>query len=118
MTELPLTRQQMPDHPAYHEAISGASAEEKLKAKSGPCFLFRYSEAMKCYQIAVKFNNEVKHIKLEIDKDALSYQLKGTQKIFTSLDELVEYYQKNALSPTIRKIGQPCRKNPSSCCVL
>ena len=111
MTVLPPTRQQLPDHAAYHDTISVATAEEKLKEKSGPCFLFRYSKTYKCYQIAIKYENEVEYIKVEIDKDAPSYQLQGSEKIFTSLDELVKYYQNNALSPTIRNIGQPCQEN-------
>ena len=45
--------------------------------------------------MAVKCNNKVEHITLEIDKDALSYKLEGSEKIFKSRDELVKYYQKN-----------------------
>ena len=118
MFVLPPTRQQMPDHPAYHEEITGEIAEGRLRAKSGPCFLFRYSEVEKCYQISIKYDDKVMHIKLQIDKDAPSYQLDGSEKNFNSLDDLIKYYQKNALSPAIRKIGQPCRKNTSPCCVL
>ena len=116
-TVLSPTRRQLPNHAAYHENISATTAEEKLKAKSGPCFLFRYSNTYQCYQISVKYENEVEHIEVEIDKDVPSYQLQGSEKIFTSLDELVKYYQKNPLSPSIRKIGQPCREN-TSCCIL
>ena len=108
----------MPKHPAYHEEITGEIAEEKLRKESGPCFLFRYSVTAKCYQMAVKHDNKVEHIKLEIDKDAQSFKLQGSEKIFTSLEELVKYYQKNALISYITTIGQPCLKDPYKCCIL
>ena len=109
----------MPIHPAYYGAITGAKAEERLKVKRGMCFLFRYSEAKICYEISVKSNDDkVSHIKLIMDKDAPSYQLEGSEKSFISLDELIKYFQKNALNPYISNIGEPCLITGNNSCQL
>jgi len=115
MTVLPPTKYQFPNHPSYHGPITGEEAKRQLQLQNGQCFLFRYSEAKKKYLISVKEcdENEVTHIRVEIDKDMPSYQLEGTQKPFKSLGELIKYYQKNPLSPTLRGIGEPC-PNPNA----
>ena len=48
------------------------------------------------------------HIKLNIDTDKNNYSLEGTEKIFCTLNELLNYFEQNPLSSKIRGLGTPC----------
>ena len=121
---LPPARHQIPDHWAYHGAITGNIAEKKLRAQRGACYLFRYSEAKKHHLVSVKSrDNQVHHVKLEIyakkDSQSRLYRLGGSDKSFKSLNELIKYYRKNTLSPYIRSLGEPCLCTENYyCCYL
>ncbi len=45
---------------------------------------------------------------IEIDMDLPYFSLKGTGKVFGSINEMLEFYESNPLSFEIRKIGRPC----------
>lgn len=103
------SKHQMPNHPTYHNDISGETAEMRLQRKGGLCYLFRYSKSSNMYQLAiVDCNQKVEHFELEIDRDKPMFSLKGTKQEFRSLEELIKYYHSHRLSPTIRNIGKPC----------
>ena len=103
----------MPEHSSYHGDISGPEAERILKeSPKRNCYLTRYSRNSSTYTLSVVYiyNNQDKvlHLKLSIDNERLQHSLEGTEKIFTTLNELLQYYENNPLSPEIRNLGSPC----------
>ena len=103
----------MPEHSSYHGDISGPEAERILKeSPKRNCYLTRYSRNSSTYTLSVVYiyNNQDKvlHLKLSIDNELLQHSLEGTLKIFATLNELLQYYENNPLSPEIRNLGSPC----------
>jgi len=113
-------RYQLPIHSAYHGPIGSEKAKKLLREKGGKCFLIRYCDLRKIYLFTIVTSEQkIKDIHLEIDIEGFGFTLSGSQKNFKSIDKLIKYFQSNALSPTIRTIGKPC-KDPKlgNCTVL
>ena len=76
------------------------------------CYLTRYSKGTESYVVSALIHHKGSptpvHIKLNIDKDNNIYSLEGTEKIFRTLDELLNYFENNPLSSEIRGLGTPC----------
>ena len=99
----------MPNHEAYHGNISPNECKRKLKARGTTCFLFRYSNSRKVYQLAlVDFNHDVKFLNLKVDREKPSFGIVGSEKGFETVESLINYYQRNPISPTIQQLGEPC----------
>ena len=81
-------------------------------ASGGNCYLTRYSKTRESYVLsAIVFHDGIRepvHIKLNVDTEKRCHSLEGTEKIFRTLDELLNYFEKNPLSSDIRSIGSPC----------
>ena len=75
------------------------------------CYLTRYSKGTESYVVSALIHHKGSptsvHIKLNIDKDNI-YSLDGSEKIFRTLDELLDYFENNPLSSEIRGLGTPC----------
>ena len=105
----------MPNHPSYHGELTTKKAEERLSmamASGGNCYLTRYSKTRESYVLStIVFHNGIRepvHIKLNVDTEKGCYSLEGTKKIFCTLNEFLNYFENNPLSPDIRSIGSPC----------
>ncbi len=107
-TPLPPSKDQLPNHPAYHMLCNGEQAEDKLRQKGGNCFLFRYSDTNQKYVLSVLNQKQFYNFTINIDNSVPSYSLIGTQNTFPSLNELVDYYVRIPLNHNVRTIGKPC----------
>ena len=76
------------------------------------CYLTRYSKNQESYMVSALTHYQGTptpvHIKLNVDKDNNSYSLEGTEKIFHTLEDLLNYFEQNPLSSKIRGLGTPC----------
>ena len=109
-------RSVMPNHPSYHGDLDGKEAEKRLLEKSkslgSNCYLTRYSQPQSSYVVsAIVFHQGTEtpvHIKLIVDNDNNRYSLDGSEKIFSTLDELLEYFKRTPLNAEIRGLGTLC----------
>ena len=80
----------------YHGDISRKVAEERLIAEDSDCFLVRKSQSQEGkIVLSVYYREAIKHFIIHTGNEC--YEVDGSQNTFKSLQELVEYYQKNSL---------------------
>ena len=88
------------DEPWYHGDISWRVAEERLNKQDSDCFLVRKSQHQEGkLVISVKYGRVIKHHTV-LTKYPY-YEVEGTEKRFSSMDELIAYYQDNFLMLTL-----------------
>ena len=103
------------DHPSYHGALKGTEAETRLiEHGADNCYLTRYSEERKMYILSVLKTKgdgdevHLKHFNLRITKEDghKVYEIYGTEKRFSALSLLLDFYKSNFLSHNIDSIGE------------
>ena len=91
-------------------------AERTLKQQSGNrCYLTRYSEGRRAYRLSVmervsSSKQIVKHFKFTItyqSSDENVYALKGNDKKFPKVSEMLQYFRNSAVSHQLSNIGVP-----------
>ena len=97
----------MAEHESYHEEITGAEAERRLKLIGTNSYLTRYSNKKKSYVLTV-FKQQIpedviKHYKIVIQN---GYKIDGKQFMCGDIRTLLEHYEKNRLDPAIKAIGE------------
>uniref|UniRef100_A0A8C9U1D9 Vav 3 guanine nucleotide exchange factor b n=1 Tax=Scleropages formosus TaxID=113540 RepID=A0A8C9U1D9_SCLFO len=82
--------------------IERPQAEAELIDRENSTYLVRHrSKEFAEYAISIKYNNEVKHIKI-LNKDGVFYIAENRK--FKSILELIEYYQQNSLKEGFRTL--------------
>ncbi len=104
-------RHLMKNHSSYFGIMSGLEAEQLLTAMGKDCYLTRYSQLNEAYLLSVmkmtqNGDNHFEHFKLMIDNEKEYYEIDGYEKSFKNIDELLDYYQSNPITPRITNIGQ------------
>ena len=96
-----------PEHNSYHHAITTREAEKRLKQKSGRRYLTRYSRKNKCYILSINQNVPTETSKhYIIDRDREKYRIRGKEKEFTDIEELLAHYEENPIDPDLKDIGK------------
>ena len=93
-------------------------AEGHLRKRLTNCYLIRYSEGEQQFVISVMRRDDdnpiptIEHYKLNITKegDQSVYEIEGTEKKFTDISSLLEFYKKNPLTSSKCTIGIACIK--------
>ena len=98
----------MGEHESYHEGITGAEAERRLKlAGKNIAYLTRYSKEEKSYVLTV-FKKQIPedvtmHFKIVIQNG--KHKIHRKQMKFDDIGTLLEYYEEHRLDPDMKKIG-------------
>lgn len=93
--------------PWYHSDISWEKSEERLAAQDSDCFLVRKSQHQEGkLVISVKYGGVIKHHTILTKYQY--YEVEGTEKKFSSMDELIAYYQDNFLSTEEEVLTTSC----------
>ena len=93
--------------PWYHGDITWEDSEERLRAQDSDCFLVRKSQHQEeKLVISVRYGQEVKHH--TVGTKYQYYEVEGTEKPFSSMDELIAYYQHHFLSTEEELLTIPC----------
>ena len=91
----------------YHGDISWEVAEERLKALRSDCFLVRKSKSEEGkYILSVRYGGVTKHHRICVQNQR--YEVEGTKKQFSTLQQLIAYYKKRHLSTEWEKLIKPC----------
>jgi len=95
------------EEPWYHGDISWTVAEERLKALSSDCFLVRKSKSEEGkYIMSVKYGGVTKHHRICVQNQR--YEVEGTKKQFSTLQQLIAYYKQHPLSTEWERLVKPC----------
>lgn len=98
------------EHDAYHHSIKGDEAQRRLEECGEDCYLTRYSKVNKSYVLTVckqQFpKNVIEHFKINIERSG-KCKIEGREKYFDNIEELLSYYRRYRIDPTIDKIGKP-----------
>ena len=99
----------------YWGALTGKEAEDHLRSCGTNCYLIRYSQNQEKYVISVMRTDAepaIQHYQVSIRRgnDRPTYWIEGTEEWFTSVEELLKFYQKTPLTRSNRTIGQVCVK--------
>lgn len=98
------------EHPSYHQAITGAEAEHRLKQRGGHCYLIRYSKKNRCYVLSVykeqrSLQPEIEHFEIIVGENG-KHSIEGKVEAFDSIESLLEYYEQNRINPSLSSIGR------------
>lgn len=112
------------EHLGYHRSITAKEAERRLRKYGRHCYLTRYSKTNLCYILSVYQERPIrtiKHFKIIIGSGELA--IKGKEKTFSSIRELLDHYGNNRIDPSFENIGrkyteEEYMKDKSSCCIL
>lgn len=95
------------EEPWYHGDISWTVAEERLKALSSECFLVRKSKSEEGkYILSVRYGGVTKHHRICVQNQR--YEVEGTKKQFSTLQQLIAYYKQHRLSTEWERLVKPC----------
>ena len=105
-------------HPCYHGPMTGKEAEIKLKEMGGGTFYlmrFSVSRGEQMLSVAGKIEDDTimtEHfpIKTVSKYDQSEYEIKGSEKRFEDISELLHYYERNPINYHFRCIGKPAAK--------
>ena len=96
------------EHPSYHGVMTNEEAEAILKKEDSNCYLLRYSRATKSYMLSVMISQDsnpvelihlVVNIKKKIEQPSKSkYELKGTDKRYEHISDLLDHYMNSSNS--------------------
>lgn len=102
-------------HPTFYGAIDANEAESLLmKQNKTCCHLMRYSEARDEYMLSVLRNKEDNKylfhnfdifIEYSDEQGCATYEVYGSDKYFSSISALLNFYKKNLLTYNIGSIG-------------
>jgi hypothetical protein len=93
--------------PWFHGLISRHEAEELLKPRYIGCFLVRVSENRFGYTLSYRVSNRCRHYMVEQDTHG-RYALVGVEKVANSLNELIEWFQRNPINEDMDMLREPC----------
>lgn len=99
-------------HPAHHGNITGEEANEALRRRGAPSYLMRFSEIKQKHILSLATGEDTfEHYGLSEENH--QYTLDRANKSFSSIDELLEYYENAPIDPTKPNthIGRPCFKD-------
>ena len=95
------------EEPWYHGDISFDVAEERLTALDSDNFLVRKSQSQPGkYVLSVSYGKAMKHFMIR--KENQCYQVEGAERIFSSLQELVAFYNVHYLTTDWELLSTPC----------
>ena len=106
------------EHPSYHGYMTKQEAEARLNQFRVNCYLTRYNDTKRSYILSVLTGakgvssaREIFHfeIKVTVDMDK-KYEIEGTGLEFTSVSELLSFYETDSLNIRIKKIGRCIKK--------
>ena len=93
--------------PWYHGDISWRVAKERLNKQDSDRFLVRKSQSQPGkYALSVRYGGIVKNF--VIRKDNQRYEVEGTEMQFSSLQELVAFYEEHYLTTDWERLTTPC----------
>lgn len=99
----------MGEHPSYHQAITGAEAEQRLKEYNVHCYLTRYSKLHEGYVLSVYENqiqnSVIEHFCIEVLNDG-KLKIAGKNRTFDDIQHLLLHYEKHRINPALRSIGE------------
>ena len=88
--------------PWFHGIISRMDAEALLYGRAIGSFIVRVSETREGYSVSVVASSRVKHFRVTVTPQS-HYIMNGTEKVFHSLHQLVEYFRTVPVAS-----GEPC----------
>ncbi|EGD79108.1 myosin [Salpingoeca rosetta] len=91
-------------HTWFHGLMSRGEAEEFLFEEPDGTFLIRVSETSRNYAISVKVNGRCKHYRINT---GVGYQVLGSDEDFGTLEDLVDFYGEEPLSPANDRLQRP-----------
>ena len=101
------------EHPSYHQAITGAEADRRLKQfRSNHCYLTRYSKWHKCYVLSVyeyqipPSDPVIEHFPIVVLKDG-KLKIENKARTFEDIRLLLQHYEEHRIDPALRSIGEP-----------
>lgn len=84
-------------YPWFHGLISRVEAEDYLFDQPSGAFLIRVSERVHGYALSFRHGQRIRHYKLGFSRQG-GYEVVGNNEDFTTLAELVDYYQSHAIT--------------------
>lgn len=114
------------DNKSFHGSISGPTAFRRLKMTRSDCYLVRYSERQHKHIISVvmrglgqdKDKDLLKEFEITIE-DGTKCAVQGTNKWFKSINELLSYYERMPIHPSMQSLGaccvSPCHHDMEKC---
>lgn len=113
---------EMLDHDdSYHHNLTGKEAGDILKAYRPHCHLTRFSKSIKSYMLSVfedrHKTHQIRHYPILINEEG-KLNIKGKEKKFDSIRELLGYYQENDLDSEMTFIGPTCKYRPKGNCAI
>lgn len=104
-----------PEEECYHGNITGEEATKRLKVMAFDSYLVRYSQSYRKYILTVLKKGLGQDgdgdliMGFEIVVEDNHCKVDGHDNMFNSLKELLAYYSKKSLHPSIHGIGGCCR---------
>lgn len=102
----------MDEHKSYHEEITGIEAEKRLKLCSSHGYLTRHSKENQHYILSVCKETATdyifKHFPIVFTNDGThkEYRIGERGKVFKSLQEMLQFYERSRIGPALKTIGQ------------
>ena len=104
----------MEEDPSYHQSITGAEAERRLKMLGKLCYLTRYSKSnseyvLTVYQPETSSTDELSlHFKMTSKNSLIGrkWTIDGKSKSFPRISYLLGYYEENRIDPALETIGE------------
>lgn len=93
--------------PWFHGLISRKEAETLLSKRDVGCFLVRVSETRFGYTLSYRIRTRCRHYMVEQDRRG-RYALVGVEKICNSLNELINWFQRNQINEDGEMLREPC----------
>ena len=96
-------------HHSFHLAITAQEAEKRLRKCGNHCYLTRYSEIRQCYMLSVYQKAAMKHYEITFKHFShhKEYLIKGKTLVFGGLENMLAYYENNAMDSSLNNIGKP-----------
>ena len=99
----------MQDSSSYHGPISGKEAVKRLRKGVGDSYLTRFSPNHSYYVLTVLRREPsmvVGNFQLIINTSIEHYSVQGMERSFSSMDELLGYYEAHRIHPMFDTIGR------------
>jgi hypothetical protein len=93
--------------PWFHGLISRKDAETLLSKREVGCFLVRVSETRFGYTLSYRIRTRCRHYMVEQDRRG-RYALVGVEKICNSLNELINWFQRNQINDEGEMLREAC----------
>ena len=104
--------------PNFYGVLDMDEAESCLREQNRECcYLLRYSEARDENMLSVLrrigYEEVFRHFDILINKEGSgsTYEIPGTEMVFPTMDELLDFYKENPLNLSIASIGDEIRRD-------